>query len=156
MTGDRDIALSFHLDAAPGQVWRALTTPALLARWLGPNDIRAVAGARFTVQAGFQVGPGAPATANDNHLVDCQVLEAEPGRRLRLAWRERGPGGVVDSVVTFAIEAAEGGGARLTLTHDGFVTRAGLPAPLMMDPPGRGGWTMRGPAMSQRRLPWAA
>lgn len=153
MTSDRDIALSFDLDAAPGMVWKALTTPALLARWLGPNDIRAVPGARFTVQTRFGA---APATANDNHPVDCRVLEAEPERRLRLAWRERGPAGVVDSVVTFAIEAAEGGGARLTLTHDGFVTRAGLPAPLVMDPPGRGGWTMRGPVMNPRRLPWAA
>ena len=35
------------------------------------------------------------------------------------------------------------GGVRLRLTHDGFVTQGGLPAPLTMDPVGTGGWRMQ-------------
>jgi uncharacterized protein YndB with AHSA1/START domain len=134
----KDIDLSFDLEASADKVWRALTTPALLARWLGPNDIRAEVGGRFTVRAG-------PAqAANDNRDVQCQVLALEPGRLLRLGWREAAPGGgAVDSVVTFALSPGEGGGVRLRLTHDGFVTQGGLPAPLTMDPPGAGGWRMQ-------------
>lgn len=129
MTG---IDLAFDLEESAAKVWRALTTPALLARWLGPNDFRAELGARFSVGA-------APGVANDNAVADCEVLALEEGRLLRLGWRE----GEVDSVVTFALEPGEGGGVRLRLTHDGFVTSGGLPAPLTMDPVGTGGWRMQ-------------
>ncbi|NBB15533.1 SRPBCC domain-containing protein [Caulobacter sp. SLTY] len=122
----RDIDLCFELEDSADKVWRALTTPALLARWLGPNDFVARVGARFTVGG----------AANDN--VDCEVLALEAGRLLRLGWRE----GEFDSVVTFALEPGLEGGVRLRLTHDGFVTHGGLPAPLVMDPIGTGGWRM--------------
>ncbi|MDO9337345.1 MAG: SRPBCC domain-containing protein [Caulobacter sp.] len=128
----REIDLVFEMEESADKVWRALTTPALLARWLGPNDFRAEPGARFSVG-------GAPGVANDNAVADCEVLAIEPGRRLRLAWREGG----TDSVVTFALEPGESGGVRLRLTHDGFVTRGGLPAPLTLDPVGTGGWRMQ-------------
>ncbi|MDB5472511.1 MAG: ATPase [Caulobacter sp.] len=128
----KDIDLAFELEESAGKVWRALTTPALLARWLGPNDFRAELGAKFSVG-------GAPGVANDNAVADCEVLAIEEGRLLRLGWRE----GEVDSVVTFALEPGEGGGVRLRLTHDGFVTQGGLPAPLVMDPVGTGGWRMQ-------------
>jgi uncharacterized protein YndB with AHSA1/START domain len=132
----RDIDLAFDLAESADKVWRALTTPALLARWLGPNDFRGEVGARFTVG-------GAPkdenAVANDNAVAECEVLALEEGRLLRLGWRE----GEVDSVVTFALEPGVEGGVRLRLTHDGFVTQGGLLAPLTMDPIGTGGWRMQ-------------
>ena len=131
----KDIDLVFDLEDSAAKVWRALTTPELLARWLGPNDFRAEPGARFSVGA-----------ANDN--VDCEVLAIEEGRLLRLGWRD----GEGDSVVTFALEPGKGGGVRLRLTHDGFVTHGGLPAPLVMDEPGTGGWRMS----LQGVLKWAA
>lgn len=136
----KDIDLAFELEESAGKVWRALTTPALLARWLGPNDFRAEVGARFTVG-------GVPGAANDNALADCEVLAIEEGRLLRLGWREAD----VDSVVTFTLEPGEAG-VRLRLTHDGFVTQGGLPAPLVMDPVGTGGWRMR----LQGEMKWAA
>lgn len=138
----RDIDLAFELEARAGTVWRALTTPALLARWLGPNDFRAEVGGRFTVAA----APGGLAV-NDNAPVHCRVLAIEPERLLRLGWREGG----VDSVVTFILEPGVDGGVRLRLTHDGFVTQGGLPAPLTLDPVGAGGWLM-----AQGGLKWAA
>jgi uncharacterized protein YndB with AHSA1/START domain len=141
----KDIDLAFELEERPDKVWRALTTPALLARWLGPNDFEGRVGARFTVGG----APGAPGgAANDNATADCQVLAMEEGRLLRLGWRE----GEVDSVVTFALEPGEAGGTRLRLTHDGFVTEGGLPAPLILDPTGVGGWRMP----LQGALKWAA
>ena len=131
----RDIDLAFDLEESAGKVWRALTTPALLARWLGPNDFRAELGAKFSVS-------GAPGAANDNAVAMCEVLTIDEGRLLRLGWRE----GQADSVVTFALEPGISGGVRLRLTHDGFVTQGGLPAPLVMDvigdPVGTGGWRM--------------
>jgi uncharacterized protein YndB with AHSA1/START domain len=131
-TSSKTIDLTFELDASADKVWRALTTPALLARWLGPNDIEPVVGARFTVKPG-------PA-ANDNAEVACEVLTLEPGRLLRLSWREGAE--AIDSVVTFALTDRADGGVRLRLTHEGFVTQGGLPAPLTFDPVGAGGWRM--------------
>ncbi|WGM39767.1 SRPBCC domain-containing protein [Caulobacter sp. NIBR1757] len=128
----RDIDLVFDLEESADKVWRALTTPALLARWLGPNDFRAELGAKFSVG-------GAPGAVNDNATADCEVLAIEEGRLLRLSWRE----GDVDSVVTFALEPGICGGVRLRLTHDGFVAHGGLPAPLVMDPVRTGGWRMQ-------------
>ena len=128
----RDIDLAFDLEESADKVWRALTTPALLARWLGPNDFRGEVGARFSIG-------GAPGAANDNTTADCEVLAMEEGRLLRLGWRE----GEVDSVVTFALEPGVDGGVRLRLTHDGFVTQGGLPAPLTMDSAPVGGWRMQ-------------
>jgi uncharacterized protein YndB with AHSA1/START domain len=137
----RDIDLAFDLEEGADKVWRALTTPALLARWLGPNNFRGEVGAKFSIG-------GAPGAANDNATADCEVLAMEEGRLLRLGWRE----GEVDSVVTFALEPGVDGGVRLRLTHDGFVTQGGLPAPLTMDPVGTGGWRMT----LQGALKWAA
>jgi uncharacterized protein YndB with AHSA1/START domain len=123
------IDLRFELDEPADKVWRALTTPALLARWLGPNDIHAKVGARFTVQTGEG--------ANDNGAADCEVLDLEPGRLLRFSWREAGPDGVCfDSVVTFVLTAT-GEGSHLRLTHDGFAVIAA-------------------PAPSEWRMQWAA
>ena len=60
----------------PEKVWRALSEPELLAAWLMPNDIEPQAGKHFSF-----AGPAAP--------IECQVLDAEPGRMLRFSWRER-------------------------------------------------------------------
>lgn len=109
-------ALSFECDLPdpPEKVWRALTEPELLAAWLMPNDIKAQAGTRFAF-----AGPDAP--------IECEVLEAEPGRVLRYSWRER-PGAddaswlpAFDSVVTFTLARTASGGTHLSIIHDGFV-----------------------------------
>jgi uncharacterized protein YndB with AHSA1/START domain len=95
-------------------VWRALTQPELLAAWMMPNDIKAEPGTRFAF-----AGPDAP--------IECEVLEAEPGRLLRYSWRER-PGAkdmealpAFDSVVTFTLAGTLTGGTHLRIVHDGFV-----------------------------------
>ena len=86
--------LSFECDLPdpPEKVWRALTEPELLAAWMMPNDMKAKAASRFAF-----AGPDAP--------IECEVLEAEPGRLLRYSWRER-PGAkdrlpAFDSIVHF-------------------------------------------------------
>jgi uncharacterized protein YndB with AHSA1/START domain len=93
----------------PARVWRALTDPALLARWLMPNDFQPVVGHRFT----FRTDPR-PEVGFDG-VAHCQVLAVEPERLLRISWR----GGPLDTTVTWRL-APEGRGTRLFVEHDGF------------------------------------
>lgn len=80
------------LEAAPERVWRALTEPALLARWL-PEAAR-----------------------------KAEVVEARPTERLHLAWRERDEAGaLIESDVVFTLAPMINGGTRLRIVHDGFV-----------------------------------
>lgn len=94
---------------APARVWRALTDAELLAKWLMPNDFKAVVGHRFT----FLTEPR-PEGGFDG-VVHCEVLEIDPERLLRISWR----GGNLDTTVTWRL-AAEGRGTRLFIEHEGF------------------------------------
>jgi len=113
-------ALAFECDLpdAPEKVWRALTVPELLAEWMMPNDIKPETGNRFA-------GPEAP--------IECEVLDAEPGRMLRYSWRERSGDAdrqELDSIVTFTLARTVSGGTHLRIVHDGFV-QAATPAVAM-------------------------
>jgi uncharacterized protein YndB with AHSA1/START domain len=104
----RAIRIEYALHAPRDKVWRALTEPALLARWLMPNDIAPVVGHRFTFQT--QPAPGF------DGIVRCEVLEADRPRRLVYTWC----GGAIETVVHWTLEEKAGGGTLLTLVHDGF------------------------------------
>jgi uncharacterized protein YndB with AHSA1/START domain len=115
MTEDpRAIRLDEFLPFPPRKVWRALTEPDLIAQWLMPNDFKLEVGHKFTFQ-GFPI----PA-AGFGGTGHSEVLEFEPEKLLRIAWRAapEDPSSL-DSTVTFALEP-EGQGTRLFLTHDGF------------------------------------
>ena len=79
-----ELRFEADLDAAPEKVWRALATPELREAWLGEPD----------------AGPA-------------QIVRAEPGQRLDLAWPTREG----DSLVSFEITERENGGAHLTIVH---------------------------------------
>ena len=94
----------------PEKVWRALTVPELLGAWLMPNDIRPVEGERFALH---EDGP-----AGDR--IDCEVLEAEPCRRLRYSWRDgEARDNAMTSVVTFELSRDGEGGTHLRIVHSG-------------------------------------
>jgi uncharacterized protein YndB with AHSA1/START domain len=104
-----DIVLDYDLDEAPEKVWRALTRPELVAAWLGPNDIVPEVGRRFMLEP------------TPDKAVDCEVIEADPERRLSYRWREEDErGGVVDSTVTFEVTPTPLGGSHLRLVHSGL------------------------------------
>jgi uncharacterized protein YndB with AHSA1/START domain len=103
------IEVDQFLAQPPGRVWQALTDPALLARWLMPNDFKPVTGHTFT----FRTGP-VPQHGFDG-IVHCEVLDLEPPRLLRFSWRA----GKLDTVVRWSL-VPEGAGTRLLITHDGF------------------------------------
>jgi uncharacterized protein YndB with AHSA1/START domain len=109
MTDRTAIAVDQYLAHSPARVWAALTDSELLARWLMPNDFQPIVGHRFS----FLTQPR-PEHGFDG-IVHCQVLELQPERRLRLAWR----GGTIETTVTWTL-AAEGRGTRLLLEHTGF------------------------------------
>jgi uncharacterized protein YndB with AHSA1/START domain len=111
----RVIRVDQFLPHPPAKVWRAITEPELIARWLMPNDFRLEIGHRFTFQ-GFPI----PA-AGFGGTGHSEVLGFEPEKMLRIAWRAA-PGDLssLDSTVTFTLEA-EGAGTRLFLVHEGFI-----------------------------------
>ncbi|RUU71136.1 ATPase, partial [Mesorhizobium sp. M7A.T.Ca.TU.009.01.1.2] len=99
----------------------ALTVPELLAAWMMPNDISPEIGNRFAF-----AGPETP--------VECEILDAEPGKLLRYSWREQ-PGDAarqdpLDSTVTFTLARTVSGGTHLRIVHDGFARKA-MPAVAM-------------------------
>ncbi|SIM44142.1 SRPBCC family protein [Micromonospora cremea] len=101
------IRVDQFLPHPPAKVWRALTDPDLIARWLMQTDFVPVVGHRFT----FRTDP----RPGFDGIVRCEVLDLDPQRLLRWSWR----GGSLDTVVTWTL-AAEGRGTRLFLEHSGF------------------------------------
>ncbi len=97
------VRLEHRYAHAPDRVWRALTTPALLARWWGAGDIRAEVGHRFEVD----MGPWG--------RQPCEVVAVEAHRMLRFRFATTS----LDTVITWSL-AADGDGTVLTLTHEGF------------------------------------
>jgi uncharacterized protein YndB with AHSA1/START domain len=96
------VVVETDIEAPPERVWRALSEPDLAAAWLAPGEMSTEPGDRFTLD-------------DDGRKIDCEVLEAEPARRLRLGWRE-GDGGVA-SEVTISITPTPSGGAHLRVVH---------------------------------------
>ena len=91
MTDTDALVFECVLDAPPEKVWRALTIPEYLERWLKP--------------------------AQD---IDLAVVTAEENKSLTYRWREAGQGAIVgmeDSLVTFELTPTTDGGTWFKLTH---------------------------------------
>jgi uncharacterized protein YndB with AHSA1/START domain len=97
----------------PERVWAALTRSEALAAWLMPNDFAPRLGHRFQFRT--KPGPGF------DGIVNCEVLEIDPPRRLVYSWA----GGGIDTRVVWTLEQA-GSGTRLVLEHLGFRGLRGL------------------------------
>ena len=115
----RDIVVEDVVPQPPEKVWKALTTAQLIGQWLMPNDFEPVVGKRFT----FKTKP----IGDWDGVVQCEVLEIVPHRRLVYSWKggsesnDSGSnyGSKLDSVVTWTLQP-EGRGTRLRLVHTGF------------------------------------
>ncbi len=102
------VVVACDLDAPPATVWRALTTPEIVAEWLGASDIRPEPGRPF--------GLDLPADAGGR--VTGEVLEAVPLERLSMAWRSAEPDGTApDSHVTFELTPRPEGGTHLRIVQ---------------------------------------
>jgi uncharacterized protein YndB with AHSA1/START domain len=108
----QSISQLYELPYPPAKVWRALTEPQLLGRWLMSTDMQARQGQSFT----FRSEP----TPWWDGVVHCEVLELEPLKRLSYTWRSGPESSPLDTVVTWTLTpTAEG--TRLSLEHSGFV-----------------------------------
>jgi uncharacterized protein YndB with AHSA1/START domain len=114
----QDIVVDEVFPHAPEVVWKTLTTPELMARWLkmAPVGFEARPGNRFTYQT-------TPAGEWDG-VIHCEVLEVVPNQRLVYAWRggheaNVGYGSRLDTVVSWTLSKVEGG-VRLHMVHSGF------------------------------------
>lgn len=99
----------FEYAHAPEKVWEYLTTPELIAQWLMPNDFKPEQGHKFNLMARPM-----PKFGFDG-VVHCEVLEITPFTRLSYSWK----GGNLNTIVTWTLEAKEGGTV-LLLEHKGF------------------------------------
>ena len=98
----------------PQRVWRALTTPELMARWLmEPTGFAPEVGTRFT----FHTQP-MPAV-NFSGEIACEVLEVVDGQLLAIGWADAQTGQPVGWRVSWTLHA-EGKGTRVILRHSGF------------------------------------
>jgi uncharacterized protein YndB with AHSA1/START domain len=85
-------------------VWRALTDPDLIARWLMPSDFTLEAGHRFAIDSDPIRQCGLGGTGH------CEVLAFDEGKMLRIAWTAAHETmSRLDSTVTFTV-APEGAG----------------------------------------------
>lgn len=91
----------------PERVWRALTDPDALSRWLLPtSDFAPAPGQDFSFQPGVHSEP----------QVIGEVLESDAPHRLRYTWRAGED--QLPTIVTWTLEPAERGGTRVRLRHE--------------------------------------
>lgn len=108
MTDGADESMVFEtvLDAPPEKVWRALTIPDYLARWLLPIESQPL------TFSGTDEGLA--------ERIDWTLVAEEPNRRLTYRWRESGEGAAQDaaeSLVTFELDPLAGEQTLFRLTH---------------------------------------
>jgi uncharacterized protein YndB with AHSA1/START domain len=92
MTDEDALVFECALDAPPEKVWRALSIPEYLERWLKPSAEK----------------------------IDLAVVNSEENKSLTYRWRDSGQGAIVgaeDSMVTFEITPMTDGGTWFRLTH---------------------------------------
>ncbi|MBA3667448.1 MAG: SRPBCC domain-containing protein [Sphingomonas sp.] len=113
----RDIRVDEVFSHTAEMMWKTLTTPELMGRWLMvPTGFEPVVGNHFTYQT-------TPAGEWDG-IINCEVLEAVPNERLVYTWQggndaNSGYGSRLDTVVAWTLTRAEGG-TRVRLVHSGF------------------------------------
>lgn len=115
-TTRRAIIVEKVLPHPPDKIWKVLTDSELIAKWLMPSDFQAEVGRRFT----FRSKP----MGDWDGVVECEVLDCDPPRRLRYSWVGGSKtndkyGSRLDSVVTWTLTPADGG-TLLRMEHEGF------------------------------------
>jgi uncharacterized protein YndB with AHSA1/START domain len=109
----QSITMEFDLPHPPAKVWRALTEPELLAKWLMATDMKLAVGQSFTFKM--------PPIQGWDGVVSCEMKEIEQHERLRYSWGSLG----LDTVVAWTLAPTSKGGTLLRLEQSGFPTGKG-------------------------------
>jgi uncharacterized protein YndB with AHSA1/START domain len=98
----------------PELVWRVLTDPKLIARWLMENSFQPRLGHRFNFHA-------KPIPGHWNGTTDCEVIEIDAPSRLCYTWNASGEEAVdgLKSVVTWTLTPTPSG-TLLRMEQSGF------------------------------------
>ncbi len=109
MTETRSVVVERDFSHPPSKLWRALTQPHLIEAWLMRNDFAPTVGHRFNL------------TGDWGGMLDCEVLELEPERRLAYSWdyAHEDPAFDLRSVVTFTLTPTDNG-THLRMEQAGF------------------------------------
>jgi uncharacterized protein YndB with AHSA1/START domain len=100
MTEPGVIRMSEYINHPPAKVWRALTDPALHAKWWAAGDVKPVVGHKFELD----MGPWG--------MQPCEVIAVEAEKLLSYSF-------ALDTTITWRLEP-ESTGTRLHLEHAGF------------------------------------
>ncbi|PSH70174.1 hypothetical protein CU102_03525 [Phyllobacterium brassicacearum] len=95
---DASIKLTYELDAAPSKVWRALTLPEYVSRWLK----------RPTGKSGV------PEENTPEPSIEIHLISADPHTRVRYSMKDND----AVSYVTFQIGANGRGGTTFSIVHE--------------------------------------
>jgi len=101
-TETRSVVVEREVPHPPEKIWRALTTPHLIAEWLMKNDFAPVMGHRFQL-------------SGDWGAADCKVTALDPDRTLAYTWDAMG----LKSVVTWTLTPTATG-THLRVEQAGF------------------------------------
>lgn len=101
------------IKATPEQIWEAITNPDFTEKYFHGSRVKST----------FEVGSAYGGWSGDEsqQLVDGEVLEADPPRRLSTTWRALWDPSLAEEAhgrVTWEIEAQDGGFTQLTVVHD--------------------------------------
>ena len=111
MNGTCAVRLTRYYQAAPEEVWAALTEPDSLARWLAaPVDVDLRSGGPFRLKLA------------EDETVDGRVRAVEPPRMLELDWCRRGE---EPSILRFELNP-NAGGTVLVLDHRRIDAQVGM------------------------------
>ncbi|MGD9600335.1 MAG: SRPBCC domain-containing protein [Gammaproteobacteria bacterium] len=133
-TDNPSLTLTRRIDAPPARVFAAWTEPRLIARWWQPvpADGADAVRAEIDLRVGGRYRIVIRGADGAEHDVGGEYEEIEPDRRLVFTWAWRSTPTRVSRVrVTLA---PDGGGTRLTLTHERFADETARDRH-------RGGWT---------------
>jgi uncharacterized protein YndB with AHSA1/START domain len=104
-----EVTRSIEIQAPPSAVWRWLSSPEALRRWLSP-----------TLEIDLRVGGAYHLLGPDQETrISGTVLELVPEGRLVLSWLEEDADWIHPARLLISLTAT-GAGTTVTLTHDGF------------------------------------
>lgn len=106
-TPTRSVVMEKEYPHPPEKVWRALTESSLIEQWLMQNDFEPVPGRSFNLRR--------EPVAGWNGVIDCMVIDVEPGKALSYTWGTLGLG----TVVTWTLTPTSGG-THVRMEQSGF------------------------------------